>query len=122
MKRFHSHAYFDHTSPEGVAEASAFRALTQRTFAETGPAVVGPIVPGPAGPHPCGSFEVLFPREMFADYVVWLMLARPEGIDILVHPLTGSHVLDHTSRALWLGKPRTIDLRFLSRRTGSRRD
>jgi len=109
MNLFHSPAYFDHTSPECVAEAAAFRSLTRRKFGSKGELVVRPMIPGPAGPHPCGSFEVLFPREVFADYVSWLMFERPERIDVLVHPLTGSHVLDHTSRALWLGNPRAID-------------
>ena len=52
---------------------------------------------------------MLFTREVFADYVSWLMFARPEGLDILIHPLTRSQTLDHTTRALWLGTPLAID-------------
>jgi len=32
---FHSHAYFDHTAPERVAEARGFMDLIRRTFAAT---------------------------------------------------------------------------------------
>jgi len=32
---FHSHTYFDHTAPQCVAEARAFRDLIQQTFAAT---------------------------------------------------------------------------------------
>ena len=66
---FHSHTYFDHAAPECVAEARAFMDLIQRTFAATAHVEVGAFLPAPAGPHPRGSFEVLFTREVFADYV-----------------------------------------------------
>jgi aromatic ring-cleaving dioxygenase len=106
---YHSHAYFDHAAPERVAEARAFMDLIRRTFAATAHVEVSSFIPFPAGPHPCGSFEVLFTREVFADYVSWLMFARPESLDILIHPLTRSQTLDHTTRALWLGTPLVLD-------------
>jgi len=114
MTHFHSHAYFDHANPACVAEALAYRSLIERTFAEAGRVEVGALLMSPAGPHPCGSFEVRFTRESFADYVSWLMFTRPAAIDILVHPLTGSQVLDHTARALWLGKPVELDTAMLA--------
>lgn len=110
---FHSHVYFDHAAPECVAEAHAFRDLIQRTFADTAHVEVHSFIPGPVGHHPRGSFEVLFTREVFADYVSWLMFMRPESLDILIHPLTRSQTLDHTTRALWLGTPRTVDRQML---------
>ncbi|MGA8050371.1 MAG: DOPA 4,5-dioxygenase family protein [Burkholderiales bacterium] len=110
---FHSHAYFDHRVAQRVAEARAFMALIRRTFAGTAHLEVHSFIPAPAGPHPRGSFEVLFTREVFADYVSWLMFARPEKLDILVHPLTRSQTLDHTARALWLGTPLPIDRSML---------
>jgi len=113
MTLFHSHAYFDHDVPERVAEARAFRERIARTFAMTPGVEVHSFLPAPAGPHPRGSFEVLFTRKTFADYVSWLMFTRPPDIDILVHPLTRSHVLDHTARALWLGKPLQLDRAIL---------
>ena len=83
--------------------------LIRRTFAGTAHLEVHSFIPAPAGPHPRGSFEVLFTREVFADYLSWLMFARPERLDILIHPLTRSQTLDHTARALWLGTPLPID-------------
>ena len=106
---FHSHTYFDHAAPERVAEARAFMELVRSAFAETPHVEVHSFTPMPAGPHPRGSFEVLFTREVFADYVSWLMFARPANLDILIHPLTRSQTLDHTARALWLGTPLAID-------------
>jgi DOPA 4,5-dioxygenase len=106
---FHSHTYFDHAAPECVAEARGFMDLIRRTFAATAHVEVSSFMPAPAGPHSRGSFEVFFTREVFADYVSWLMFTRPESPDILIHPLTRSQTLDHTTRALWLGTPLAID-------------
>jgi aromatic ring-cleaving dioxygenase len=106
---FHSHTYFDHAAPDCVAEAREFMHLIQRTFAATAHVEVSSFIPAPAGPHPRGSFEVLFTREVFADYVSWLMFMRPGSLNILIHPLTRSQTLDHTTRALWLGTPLAID-------------
>jgi aromatic ring-cleaving dioxygenase len=106
---FHSHTYFDHTAPECVAAARAFMELIERTFVATAHVQVHSLILSPAGPHPRGSFEVLFTREVLADYVSWLMFERPERLDILIHPLTRSQTLDHTTRALWLGTPLAID-------------
>lgn len=106
---FHSHTYFDHTEPRCIAQARAYMDLIQRTFAATAHVEVSSLIPAPAGPHPCGSFEVLFTREEFADYVPWLMFTRPQNLHTLIHPLTRSQTLDHTVRALWLGTPLAID-------------
>jgi aromatic ring-cleaving dioxygenase len=110
---FHSHVYFDHRISQRVAEAAAFREQIARAFAETAHLEVSSFHAGPRGPHPRGSFEVLFTREVFVDYVAWLMFTRPEGLDVLVHPLTRSQTLDHGARAFWLGKPRELDRALL---------
>ena len=109
MWLFHSHAYFDHGVPERVAEARAFMDLVIRTFAGSDHLEVHGFTPFPAGPHRRGSFAVLDTREAFTDYVSWLMFSRPPWLDILVHPLTRSQLLDHTGRALWLGTPLAVD-------------
>ncbi len=111
---FHSHTYFDHAAPD-VRRArrahswssSGERLRRRRTSRCTRS------FPFPAGPHPRGNFEVLFTREVFADYVSWLMFARPASLDILIHPLTRSQTLDHTTRALWLGTPLAVDRSML---------
>ena len=76
-------------------------------------------VPRPAGPFPRGSFEVLFTREAFADYVTWLAFERPQTIDVLVHPLTDSAYDDHTRYAVWLGAPVALKLGTLRQSYGA---
>lgn len=110
---FHSHAYFDHTQPEQVALARSFMELIRHSFSATRHLEVHSFFAAPAGPHPRGNFEVLFTRDILADYTAWLLLARPESVDVLIHPLTRSQLLDHTVRALWLGTPRPLDRQML---------
>jgi DOPA 4,5-dioxygenase len=110
---FHSHVYFDHDVPAQVEAARAFMDLVRATFAGTPHVEVTSFVPRPAGPHPRGSFETLFTRDAFADYVSWLMFARPEGLSVLIHPLTRSQAEDHLARAMWLGERLDIDAAFL---------
>ncbi len=113
MWLFHSHAYFDHEVPERVAEARVFMEHVRRTFASNPHVEVHSFLPSPRGPHPRGSFEVLFTREVLAEYVAWLMFERPPGISVLVHPLTRSQTQDHTTRALWVGERLAIDVALL---------
>jgi aromatic ring-cleaving dioxygenase len=112
---FHSHALFDHTAHERVQEAAAFRERIAQTFASTSHVEVHSFVPRPAGPFPRGSFEVLFTRDGFTEYVTWLSFERPEAVDILVHPLTRWQVRDHGDRALWLGRRLDLDMSLLQR-------
>lgn len=87
--------------------------LIRRTFAATPHVEVHSFVPVPAGPHPCGSFEVLFTRDVFAEFVSWLMFERPDDLSVLIHPLTRSQRPDHTTRAIWLGTRLEIDVAIL---------
>ena len=110
---FHAHVYFDHAVPEHVELALGFRDRILRTFTATPHVGVHGFLPQPAGPHPRGSFEVLFTRKVYTEVLLWLTFARPAVLDILVHPLTGLQVLDHTHRAVWLGTPRALDRAML---------
>jgi DOPA 4,5-dioxygenase len=42
------------------------------------------------------------------------MLNR-EGLDVVIHPLTGNSVEDHSRYALWLGNPVSLRLTALQR-------
>ena len=42
--------------------------------------------------------------------------AQPQGLDILVHPLTDDMVDDHSVYALWLGTPVKLKLETMQRR------
>jgi len=63
----------------------------------------------PVGPHPVANLQVIFTTAEFQNLVPWLMLNR-EGLDILIHPMTGDSVDDHSIYAVWLGTPVPLKL------------
>jgi aromatic ring-cleaving dioxygenase len=59
-------------------------------------------------------YQVAFAVDEFPRLVPWLMLNRKE-LSVLVHPLTGDSVADHTRFALWLGSPMPLRVEVLQR-------
>ncbi|MCA0901930.1 DOPA 4,5-dioxygenase family protein [Microbulbifer agarilyticus] len=99
---YHAHVYFDGDS--GVF-ASQLRDSIQQVF----PLKVGRFHGQPVGPHPVGSFQVIFGRADFSDFVPWLDSNRGE-LSVLIHALTGDDLKDHTDYTYWLGKPWDLNL------------
>lgn len=99
---YHVHIYFDDTNRD---RAAGLRDTLVERFNAQPP---GPNFVGVAGPHPIPQISAIFPKAAFtADVVPWLMFNR-QGLDILIHPLTDDEVEDHTTYAVWIGKP--VDL------------
>ena len=98
---YHAHIYFDvDTKPQAVA----IREPIKERFV----VVLGRWHDGPVGPHPCASYQIAFSCDAFGELMPWLMLNQA-GLDILVHPLTGDELRDHTEYALWLGCSRKLN-------------
>ena len=80
----------------------------------------------PIGPHPIGMYQVEFKADIFSSLVTWMVFNRDDlsintwmsfnrdGLSILVHPLTGDDVADHTSFAMWLGESLKLRLDKIS--------
>ena len=58
----------------------------------------------PRGPHPVGSFEVWVPQEYLPHMLTFTMYNRGD-LSVLVNPLGKTEIRDHSSDAMWLGKP-----------------
>jgi DOPA 4,5-dioxygenase len=67
---------------------------------------------GPHGPHPVGNFETCCNSSSISHGVSWFMQNRG-NLSIFFHPLTRWELIDHTERALFIGKPFPIDLSYL---------
>jgi aromatic ring-cleaving dioxygenase len=104
---YHAHVYY---APETRATAERLRTGLGDRFQ----ARLGSWHDEPVGPHPVAMYQVAFAAEEFPVLVPWLMLNR-EGLNVLVHPLTGDSVADHTRFALWLGTPLPLRLETLRR-------
>jgi aromatic ring-cleaving dioxygenase len=99
LQGFHVHIYFDNAS-----QAKAM-ALHDDMVAKFGAKPSQQQFTGIAGPHPIPQTQVIFRTEAFtAEVVPWLMFNR-QGLDILIHPLTDDAFEDHTTHAVWFGKP-----------------
>ena len=110
VKGYHAHIYY---APGTRSTAERLRAGIGKRFQ----ARLGSWHDEPVGPHPLAMYQVAFAAEEFPGLVPWLMLNR-EGLDVLVHPLTGDSVADHTRFALWLGYALPLRLDVLRRGPG----
>ena len=110
VKGYHAHIYY---APETRNTAERLRAGIGERFQ----ARLGSWHDEPVGPHPVAMYQVAFVAEEFPSLVPWLMLNR-EGLDVLVHPLTGDSVADHTRFAIWLGRALPLRLDVLRRGAG----
>jgi aromatic ring-cleaving dioxygenase len=108
---YHAHVYYD---PKTRAKAERLRVGIGERFAGR----LGSWHDEPVGPHPVAMYQVAFAAEEFPRLVPWLMLNR-DGLDVLVHPMTGDAVADHTRHALWLGKPQPLRIEVLRRGAGA---
>jgi aromatic ring-cleaving dioxygenase len=105
IKGYHAHIYY---SPQTRAIAERIRAAIGERFR----ARLGSWHDEPVGPNLMAMYQVAFAAEEFTTLVPWLMLNR-EGLDVLVHPLNGDSVADHTQFAAWLGAPLPLRLDVL---------
>ena len=102
---YHAHVYFD--VPQLDLASQLHRELAARF-----PVRLGRIFPKPIGPHPKPMFQVLFDASQFATVVPWL-LANRQGLDVLVHGVSGDDLKDHTKLVMWLGNSHRLDLSVL---------
>ena len=73
---------------------------------------VGHMHRNPVGPHTGGSCQLSFKPAFFNEVTAWLELNR-DDLSVLIHPLTGDDLADHTEHALWLGEPQQLRLENL---------
>ncbi|HEY8049863.1 MAG TPA: DOPA 4,5-dioxygenase family protein [Ramlibacter sp.] len=102
---YHAHIYF---GPGTVEQARSLAHEAGERFK----VAVGRVHERNVGPHPQWSVQIAFARSRFDELVPWLDEHR-NGLDILVHGLTGDDIADHTAHAYWLGNEHTLDLTAL---------
>ena len=102
IEKYHAHVYFDEST---VEQAQLLCEAAGRQFS----AAVGRMHHRPIGPHPSWSCQLAFDRTNHTDLLTWLALNR-NGLTILIHPLTGNNLKDHTDYALWMGEPQALNL------------
>ena len=111
IEGYHAHIYYNRATR---AKAERLRAGIGARFE----ARLGSWHDEPVGPHPVSMYQVVFTAETFPHLVPWLMLNR-DGLDVLVHPMSGDSLADHTRFAVWLGQVLPLRLEVLRRTTGA---
>jgi FMN-dependent NADH-azoreductase len=105
----HVHVYF-----EGLAERSQALELRSR-FVERFPAArLGRVHDAPVAFHPAPMYQVTLEAIDLGVLLVWLQRHGGE-LSLLVHPLLGDVVAEHTEHAIWLGRPLPLDQERLGR-------
>lgn len=99
---YHAHVYYD---PATRKAARQVRLELNRRFKVR----LGRWRDEPVGPHPRSMYQVAFQAAEFPRVVPWLM-EHHGGLSVLIHPNTDDDLLDHSERALWLGKQLKLKL------------
>lgn len=104
---YHAHVYF---GPGSVAQA---RTLCEEA-GERFKVAVGRVHEREVGPHPHWSCQLAFGSAEFDGLIPWLEQHR-NGLDVLVHGVTGDDLADHTTHASWLGHEAALKLEMFKR-------
>ena len=102
IKGYHAHVYFDESTCE---QAIALCEEAGKQFSVK----VGRVHRKPVGPHPSWSCQLAFELDESAILLSWLALNR-KGLTILIHPVTGNDLKDHTDYASWMGNSQVLNL------------
>ncbi|KZT43098.1 hypothetical protein SISSUDRAFT_738244 [Sistotremastrum suecicum HHB10207 ss-3] len=69
----------------------------------------------PIGPHPVAMFEVnVFTPHQTGAFFSWLAVNRG-NLSVLIHPNTDNAFLDHTERAIWMGRQWPLNTEMLKK-------
>ncbi|UJF19838.1 DOPA 4,5-dioxygenase family protein [Vibrio sp. SS-MA-C1-2] len=101
-QHYHAHLYFDQKTQDHAKE---LRHLSEEIFGLK----VGRFHQKLVGPHPCWSCQIEFNAEDFDQYIAWLESQRQQ-LSVLIHPVTGDDLIDHTDYAYWLGQEIPLNL------------
>ena len=100
--KYHAHIYFDADSFDHA------RQMCMEAW-HTCHIGLGRMHQKPVGPHPMWSCQLSFDSSEFDQLIPWLDEHR-DGLTILVHPLTGDALAEHSTHARWLGEPVSLNL------------
>lgn len=107
---YHAHVYFD-TESEAQARQLCISAWEHCHIG------LGRFHCRPIGPHPAWSCQLSFDANEFEHVIPWLDANRA-GLNILVHPLTGDPLAEHSTHATWLGEAVPLNLEIFSELSG----
>ena len=94
---YHAHVYFP------LREQDKAQALNEIIRQERQDVLRGsPLVGRLVGPHKMPMFEIHL-ESLSEEFLAWLDTIRGD-FSVLIHPVSEEELLDHTERAIWLGR------------------
>lgn len=110
VTEFHAHVYYMN-GPGGTRESAA--ALREALQAMAGGRLkCHTLSDGPRGPHVMPMFGADIPAADLPEVLAYLMQAHGPH-PVLIHPVTGNELMDHTHHASWIGPTQPLDLKVL---------
>jgi DOPA 4,5-dioxygenase len=107
---FHAHIYYD-ASDRSAAEQLHSELKTKMGTGDLLDVIfVRAMTDRAVGPHPVPQYEIHFYGKALPTVLGRINANR---LRALVHRLTDDDLADHTSQALWIGEPLTLDLSVL---------
>lgn len=94
---FHAHIYF---ALRHIDQAKALHKKIKNERKDV--TAIFPLVNHLVGPHKMPMFELHFSNDD-KGLIGWLESERGD-MPVLIHPVSGDELLDHTERAIWLGR------------------
>ncbi|MGF1719343.1 DOPA 4,5-dioxygenase family protein [Vibrio kyushuensis] len=94
---FHAHVYFPLKNIKQAEQLKELITAERRDVLQ-----VFPLNMGLVGPHKMPMFEIHFANDE-RNFIKWLDEFRGE-MAVLIHPVSEEELLDHTERAIWLGR------------------
>ena len=107
---FHAHIYYEAFDRSTAQQLHSELQAKKGTGDLVDVIFVGVMTDRAVGPHPIPQYEVHFFRAALPTVLERLKTNR---LKALVHRLTDDDLADHTSEALWIGEPLTLDLSVL---------
>ena len=107
---FHAHVYYEAADRATAHKLHSELQATKGLGDLADVVFVGEMRDHPVGPHPRPQFEVHFYGKALPTV---LERIKANSLRALVHRLTNDDLADHTSEALWIGEPLSLDLTVL---------
>lgn len=111
LQGYHAHVYSTSTDSSSVSAGgdSELTEIHARAGRELDDVRVGRLHHEPIGPHLRKMFQLAFFRTDIVFMLPWLIEHRAAH-SVLIHPVLGDALREHTEAALWLGPPLELDV------------
>ncbi len=111
---FHSHVYYTTETKQQAFEL--YQKIAEHFLKDGSFVEMKPLIDRCLGPHTLWMFEFNFNADLFSHAFSFLCEHR-NGLSVLIHPISGNEILDHTDYAMFLGRKESLNIGVLKSKT-----